>query len=110
MQIKGSERYNPELLKELEADVNAQAGGGTPYNPDSLFTVLRIYQFYPDFANAGVVQKILLMVRHEPRSRLLAGRDRLYLFVVKRLLAQWKSQTHLTLASSSWCPVDSPHL
>jgi hypothetical protein len=33
------------------------------YNADVNFTVLRVYQFYPTYANAGVVQKILLMVR-----------------------------------------------
>lgn len=65
MQILGPDRYNPEKLKEFEADVSAQASGGS-YNPDVNFTVLRIYQFYPTYANAGVVQKILLMVRGRP--------------------------------------------
>jgi hypothetical protein len=62
MQILGPDRYNPEKLKELEADVQVQASGGE-YNSDVNFTVLRIYQFYPAYANAGVVQKVLLMVR-----------------------------------------------
>lgn len=67
MQILGPDRYNPEKLKELEADVVAQADGRAPYNPDVNFTVLRIYQFYPTYANAGVVQKALLMVRVRER-------------------------------------------
>ena len=63
MQILGPDRYNPEKLKELEADVLAQADAKTAYNSDVNFTVIRIYQFYPTYANASVVQKILLMVR-----------------------------------------------
>jgi hypothetical protein len=91
----------------LKADVNAQAGGGTPYNPDSLFTVLRIYQFYPDFANAGVVQKILLMVRHEPRSLSRWTRHfYLSLDVFSPMEKPNPSESGLLL---TWCPVDSPH-
>ena len=66
MEIKGADRYNPEQLKKLEEDVAAQADSRVAYNPDVNFTVLRIYQFYPTYANAGVVQKILLMVRPSP--------------------------------------------
>jgi hypothetical protein len=52
MQILGADRYNPEKLKELEADVAAQADARAPYNAVGLYTS-RMQLTHSFFASAS---------------------------------------------------------
>lgn len=54
-----TERYNPDVLPQLEAYVEAQCSENT-YDLDGNLAVLKLYQFHPDKANVAVVSKILL--------------------------------------------------
>ena len=57
--LLSKQRYNPEILPQLEAYVAAQCEGGT-YDLDANLAVLKLYQFHPDTTNVAVVSKILL--------------------------------------------------
>lgn len=53
------QRYNPDILPQLEAYVAAQCAQST-YDLDCNLAVLKLYQFHPDTTNVAVVSKILL--------------------------------------------------
>jgi len=53
------QRYNPEIIPQLEAYVAAQCKGNT-YDLDANLALLKLYQFHPDTTNVEVVSKILL--------------------------------------------------
>lgn len=59
MEVTGANRYNPELLPELEKNVEAQVAQKT-YNLDSNLCLLRLYQFYPERVNPRVLSQLLL--------------------------------------------------
>jgi len=52
--LLSKQRYNPEILPQLEAYVAAQCEGGT-YDLDANLAVLKLYQFHPDTTNVAVV-------------------------------------------------------
>ena len=53
-----TQRYNPEILPELEAYVDTQCTNGT-YNLDCNWAVLKLYQFHPEKNNILILAKIL---------------------------------------------------
>jgi len=57
--LLSKQRYNPEILPQLEAYVATQCEGST-YDLDANLAVLKLYQFHPDSTNVAVVSKILL--------------------------------------------------
>ena len=57
--LLSKQRYNPEILPQLEAFVAEQCAKNT-YDLDCNLAVLKLYQFHPDTTNVSVVSKILL--------------------------------------------------
>mmetsp|Transcript_9467 Transcript_9467/g.10974 ORF Transcript_9467/g.10974 Transcript_9467/m.10974 type:complete len:213 (-) Transcript_9467:145-783(-) len=59
MEVTGANRYNPELLPELEQNVETQVQQKS-YNLDANLCLLRLYQFYPDRVNGRILLQLLL--------------------------------------------------
>lgn len=59
MQVTGADRYNPELLPQLEQSVEQQVMTST-YNLDTNLCLLRLYQFYPERVNTRILTQLLL--------------------------------------------------
>uniref|UniRef100_A0A7S0RVG5 Eukaryotic translation initiation factor 3 subunit K n=1 Tax=Pyramimonas obovata TaxID=1411642 RepID=A0A7S0RVG5_9CHLO len=59
MEVTGADRYNPELLPQLEANVERQVQTGT-YNLDTNLCLLRLYQFYPERVQPRILSQLLL--------------------------------------------------
>ena len=58
-ELLSKQRYNPEVLPQLEAYVGEQCAKGS-YDLEANLAVLKLYQFHPDKNNVGVVAKILV--------------------------------------------------
>merc|ERR1712087_79614 len=57
--LLAKQRYNPDILPELEAFVDAQCANAS-YDLDCNLAVLKLYQFHPDKSNITTVAKILV--------------------------------------------------
>mmetsp|Transcript_45451 Transcript_45451/g.176756 ORF Transcript_45451/g.176756 Transcript_45451/m.176756 type:complete len:197 (+) Transcript_45451:150-740(+) len=55
-----SQRYDPSIIPKLEEYVQHQVTIG-PYDSDANLALLKLYQFYPELYNAGVVAKVLML-------------------------------------------------
>eukprot|EP00163_Fabomonas_tropica_P027590 TRINITY_DN535_c0_g1_i2.p1 TRINITY_DN535_c0_g1~~TRINITY_DN535_c0_g1_i2.p1 ORF type:complete len:101 (-),score=7.73 TRINITY_DN535_c0_g1_i2:347-649(-) len=52
-------RYNPNVLPQLEAHVASQIENNS-YDIEANLCVLKLYQFYPEKANLSVIARILV--------------------------------------------------
>ncbi|UPR02979.1 subunit K of translation initiation factor 3 [Chloropicon primus] len=59
MELKGKDRYNPELIPRLEESVDKQISDNT-FDLSTNLVLLRMYQFFPDQTNSTVLVKILV--------------------------------------------------
>jgi len=59
-ELLAKQRYNPDILPQLEAYVKAQAANNT-YDIDCNLAVLKLYQFHPDSTDVEVISKVLLL-------------------------------------------------
>mmetsp|Transcript_27515 Transcript_27515/g.37987 ORF Transcript_27515/g.37987 Transcript_27515/m.37987 type:complete len:207 (+) Transcript_27515:151-771(+) len=59
MEVVGADRYNPQLLPQLEKNVDHQVQKGT-YNLDTNLCLLRLYQLYPERVDMNVLFRLLL--------------------------------------------------
>ncbi|GBF99180.1 eukaryotic translation initiation factor 3 subunit K [Raphidocelis subcapitata] len=60
MQVKGADRYRPDMLPALEKAVDEQAAGAKPFSLDVSLAVLRLYALQPSVARPETVARILL--------------------------------------------------
>ena len=58
--LLAKQRYNPDILPQLEAYIKAQAAKNT-YDIDCNLAVLKLYQFHPDLTNVEIISKVLLL-------------------------------------------------
>eukprot|EP00232_Nephroselmis_pyriformis_P026145 CAMPEP_0182864970 /NCGR_PEP_ID=MMETSP0034_2-20130328/7444_1 /TAXON_ID=156128 /ORGANISM="Nephroselmis pyriformis, Strain CCMP717" /LENGTH=229 /DNA_ID=CAMNT_0024997247 /DNA_START=40 /DNA_END=726 /DNA_ORIENTATION=+ len=56
--ITGADRYNPELIPQLEKAVDAMTAA--TFSSSTNHTLLRMYQLFPERSNTGIVNKLLL--------------------------------------------------
>lgn len=59
MEVTNADRYNPELLPQLEQNIEKQVMTQT-YNLDTNLCLLRLYQFYPERVNTRILTQLLL--------------------------------------------------
>merc|ERR1712241_1176268 len=58
--LKGIERYNPENIQTLERYVEMQARDAGAHDPEANLTLLKLYQFNPQYFSLQTVAQILL--------------------------------------------------
>mmetsp|Transcript_17781 Transcript_17781/g.29905 ORF Transcript_17781/g.29905 Transcript_17781/m.29905 type:complete len:210 (-) Transcript_17781:774-1403(-) len=59
MEVTGADRYNPELLPQLEKNVEYQVQSQTN-SLDTNLCLLRLYQFYPERVQIRIISQLLL--------------------------------------------------
>merc|ERR1711871_1619985 len=59
MELSGKDRYNPDLIPNLEASVDKQISGGS-FDLSTNLVLLRMYQFFPDRTNSTVLVRVLV--------------------------------------------------